>query len=108
VNSPVFFILLELLSPLNRSYFEKTERLKAAELIAFEILNPVLRSRGAVNRSASQLLSDKLFYEMFRNIFKGNPTGNISFPSLSDAFERMNELEQRIQKLETSLKKLLK
>jgi len=88
--------------------FEVTERLKAAELIAFEVLNPVLRSRGAVNRSASELISDKTFYEKFKDIFKGNPNGNISFSSLSDAFERINKLEERIQKLETLLKKLSK
>ena len=35
--------------------FEVTAKLKAAELIAFEVLNPVLRSRGPVNRSALQL-----------------------------------------------------
>ena len=31
------------------SDFEVSAKLKAAELVAFEVLNPVLRSRGAVN-----------------------------------------------------------
>ena len=88
--------------------FEEAEKLKAAELIAFEVLNPVLRSRGAVNRSALQLVSDKVFYEEIKDLFESSPTGNIKFPSLSDALERINKLERRVQQLETSLKKLLK
>lgn len=86
--------------------FEDTEKLKAAELVAFEVLNPVLRSRGAVNRSAFQLLSDKAFYEKMKNLFESNPTGNIKFPSLTDVIERINELEKRIDQLETLLENL--
>jgi hypothetical protein len=54
--------------------FEESEKLKAAELVAFEVLNPVLRSRGAVNRSALSWVSDKAFYEKLRSIFERNPT----------------------------------
>ena len=88
--------------------FEDTEKLKAAEMVAFEVLNPVLRSRGAVNRSALQLLSDKAFYEEIKDLFESNPTGRIKFPSLSDMIGRINELEERIQQIEISLKKLSK
>jgi hypothetical protein len=88
--------------------FKESEKLKAAELVAFEILNPVLRSRGAINRSALHWLSDKAFYKKMKGIFEGNPTGNISFHSLSDAFERINELEKRVHQLEILLKKLSK
>jgi hypothetical protein len=68
----------------------------------------VLRSRGAVNRSALQLLFDKSFYEDIKDLFESSPTGRVEFPSLTDALERINELEERIQKLEASLKKLSK
>jgi hypothetical protein len=88
--------------------FEDTEKLKAAELIAFEILNPVLKSRGAVNKSALQWVSDKTFYEEIKDLFESSPTGNIKFTSLSDAFERINKLERRVQQLETLLKKFPK
>jgi hypothetical protein len=88
--------------------FEDTEKLKAAEMVAFDVLNPVLRSRGAANKSALQLISDKTFYEKMEVLFESSPTGNISFPSLSDTLKRINELENRIQILEASLEKLSK
>lgn len=88
--------------------FEKTEKLKAAELVAFEILNPVLRSRGAVNKSALQWVSDKAYYEEIKDLFESSPTGKIKFPSLTDVIGRINELEERIQKLERSIEKLSK
>lgn len=83
--------------------FEETEKLKAAELVAFDVLNPVLRSRGAVNRSALQWASDKAFYEEIKDLFDSSPTGKIRFPSLTDVMGRINELEERIQQLEKSL-----
>jgi len=43
-----------------------------------------------------------------QDLFESGPTGNIKFPSLSDALERINELEKRVQQLEISLKKLSK
>ena len=88
--------------------FEQTEKLKAAELVAFEVLNPVLRSRGAVNRSALQLHSDKAFYEKIKDLFESSPTGKIKFPSLTDVIGRINQLEERIKQLEISLQKLSK
>ncbi|MFC1789273.1 hypothetical protein ACFLZE_05110 [Thermodesulfobacteriota bacterium] len=68
----------------------------------------MLRSRGAVNRSALQLLSDKAFYEEIKDLFESSPTGNIKFPSLTDVNERINKLEKRIDQLETLLEKLSK
>jgi hypothetical protein len=39
--------------------FSKRDYLKAAEVIAFEIFNPVLRSRGKLTDRAIQLLKDQ-------------------------------------------------
>ena len=88
--------------------FEVTNKLMAAELIAFEVLNPVLRSRGVVNKSALKWISNEAFYEEIKSLFESNPTGNIKFPSLSDVIERINELEKRILQLETTIEKLSK
>lgn len=88
--------------------FEMTDKLKAAELIAFEVLNPVLRSRGIVNRSALKWISDEAFYKEIKYLFEASPTGTIKFPSLSDVIERINELEERILQIETTIEKLSK
>lgn len=76
--------------------------------IAFEALNPVLRSRGVVNKSALKWISNEAFYEEIKDIFESSPTGNIKFPSLADVIERINELEERILQIETTIEKLSK
>ena len=68
----------------------------------------MLRSRGLVNKSALKWISDEAFYEGIKDLFERSPTGDIKFPSLSDVVERINLLEERVQKLETSIRKLLK
>jgi hypothetical protein len=78
--------------------------LKAAELIAFEILNPALRSRAGVDTAGQSLLAGKRFRESMERLFSDSPTGSISFPTLSDAMEKITELEDRIIQLEKLIK----
>jgi hypothetical protein len=80
--------------------FNITVNLKAAELIAFEILNPALRSRAGVDTAGQNLLSNKKFRESMEQIFQGTPVGTINFPSLSDIMKRIAELEVRVSELE--------
>ena len=84
--------------------FDKTVNLKAAELIAFEILNPALRSRAGVDTAGQSLLAGKRFRESMERLFNGSPTGSISFPTLSDAMEKITELEDRIIQIEKLIK----
>jgi hypothetical protein len=74
--------------------------LEAAELVAFEVLDPALRSRGNVGAQAAKLHGDAPFKERMRSILQGSPSGVLKTLSLQDAFERIAELERRISQLE--------
>ena len=80
--------------------FTETVRLKAAEMVAFEVLNPALRSRAGADNAGLSLLDDKEFYNKMKSLFTGNPSGSIRFYSLSDAMKEINQLRDRINKLE--------
>ena len=82
--------------------------LKAAELVAFEVLNPTLRSRGTADKAGSRLLKEKNFYSKMHVLFEGNPTGSVEFVTLTEAMKRIDELEGRIEKLETQFSKIKK
>jgi hypothetical protein len=86
--------------------FEETVYLKAAEMVAFEVLNPTLRSRGIADNAAKELFKDESFKNQFRQLFEGEPTDSIGFPSLSDAMERISTLEAKVHKLEELIQKL--
>jgi hypothetical protein len=89
----------------NESFVEKVN-LKAAEMIAFEILNPALRSRAGDDGAGARLLSNKEFRKSMEILFKGLPTGTAQFPSLSEAISRISKLEDQLQKLESQIEKL--
>jgi hypothetical protein len=76
----------------------------AAELLAFDVLAPVLRSRGAPQEQAQKLYQDEEFRNKLRRLFQGEPSGSLSLPPLQErvsALEaRMIQLEQRIVELE--------
>lgn len=75
--------------------------LEAAELVAFEVLNPALRSRGAVQKLAVQYLDAQPgFVTDMRSLFSNPPTGRLVRPSLQVALERIAVLERRVAELE--------
>jgi hypothetical protein len=84
--------------------FHEERFLEAAELIAFDVLDPVLRSRGAGTARAKQTLEDaEDFREAVRSMFEGEPTGILPIPTLQDALERLAEVERRLSTLEQAL-----
>lgn len=78
--------------------------LLAAELIAFETLEPALRSRGQPQEQARKLAADPAFSAQMRALFAGEPTGRLTLPSLQDALERIAALEERLNTLEALLR----
>ena len=86
--------------------FDKTASLKAAEMIAFDILNPALRSRAGADSAGDSLLSDSQFKRKMEELFKGPPTGTIEFPSLSEIVSRISQIEDRLKRLESKMEKL--
>ena len=68
-----------------------------------EISAVVLRSRGGIQEKARQLYSGETFRENMMGLFQGEPSGRIALMTLQDAFERIAELEKRVDDLERLL-----
>lgn len=83
--------------------FEEPAHVLAAELIAFDVIEPILRSRGAVEGRARVLAADETFAGPMRALFGGEPTGRLAIPTLQDAMERIAALEDRFAELERKL-----
>lgn len=77
--------------------------LEAAEMIAFDILNPALRSRGRSQQKAVALLDDDHFVSTMKTLFQAPPIGQMQLLTLENALERIAKLEQRVTKLERNL-----
>lgn len=83
--------------------FHQRHFLEAAELVAFEILDPVLRSRGAIQDQARQLYASAEFQARMRSLFQSEPRGHLKIYSLQDALEKISELDRRLASLESLL-----
>ncbi|MHA2067885.1 MAG: hypothetical protein ACXABY_26270 [Candidatus Thorarchaeota archaeon] len=82
------------------SGFDDQDFLRAAELVAFDVLDPALRSRGQVTDRAKELHGSKDFHREMTAVFQAEPAGELSIPSLEEALNRIDELERRIAALE--------
>ena len=80
--------------------FSNRAVLEAAELIAFEVLDPALRSRGRISDAARQLADKPTFSQPTKTLFLGPPTGKVQVPTLVDALEKIADLERRLADLE--------
>jgi hypothetical protein len=85
--------------------FENREVLEAAELVAFDVLDPALRSRGAITERAKNLYADSSWAEGIVPLFASEPTGVLYIPTLQDALEKISKLEERISILEAEFNK---
>jgi hypothetical protein len=83
--------------------FDERSILEAAELVAFDLLEPALRSRGGITERAKQLYADAAFVESMQAMLAGEPVGRLIVPTLLDALERIAQLEQRLAALEQKL-----
>jgi len=85
--------------------FQERHVLEAAELVAFDMLNPTLRSRGAIKHKSMQLYEDTAFRDEMRSLFTSIPSGHLVLRDLSDAFAMIDALEKRVAELERKLGK---
>lgn len=83
--------------------FEKQEVLEAAELVAFDVLEPALRSRGGITDRAKQLYADEKFGERMTVLFNGDPAGRLVIRTLPQAWEKIDEIEERLRQIEERL-----
>jgi hypothetical protein len=82
--------------------------LAAAELVAFDVLDPVLRSRGTIPHQAKQFYEDSNFNNKMHILIEGEPSGRLLIPTFQDALERIVTLENRIAELEQRIIELEK
>ena len=83
--------------------FAKQDVLEAAKLVAFDVLDPALRSRGGITDRAKQLYKEQEFRERMEAIFSAEATGCLRIRSLSQARERIDNLEERMRDIEKGL-----
>ncbi len=72
----------------------------AAELVAFRVLDPALRSRGRPRQAALELAAGRQFFRRVRRVLTGPPGGRLVLPTLAGLSERVRALEARIAALE--------
>jgi hypothetical protein len=89
-------------------YFAKRDKLIAAELVAFDVFEPFLRSRGSIKKEAIDIYNDSTFQDEMRELFTGKPTGRLILFALQDALRKIEELEQKVDALERMVGKLEK
>jgi hypothetical protein len=80
--------------------FADEDSRRAAELVAFDVLDPVLRSRRNPRQAASELYADAAFYKAMTDVFESAPVGRLILPRLPDLAQRVADLERRVSQLE--------
>jgi hypothetical protein len=86
--------------------FNDRNVLEAAELVAFSLFDPSLRSRGNIRKTASELYKRPDFQKEMKEFFSREPDGRFVIPTLQDALRRIEQLEKRITKLESRSRKM--
>ena len=79
--------------------FESKNALAAAEVVAFEILNPALRSRGNTTTQATVTSEGVKLRKQMKRLFKGEPSGRVDLPTLEAALNRIEKLEELIRRM---------
>jgi hypothetical protein len=83
--------------------FADEDSRRAAELVAFDVFEPALRSRGTPRQAARALYADADFNKRLTDVFRTAPTGRLFLPRLADVAQRLSELERRVSELEERL-----
>jgi hypothetical protein len=84
--------------------FSKRALLEAAEMVAFDLLDPVLRSRRAIGKSAQGLYQNNRFKKQMETLIKKEPTGHLPLPSLEQVWRRLSAFEERLERIEKRIK----
>jgi len=79
--------------------FRGKHALEAAEIVAAEILQPVLRSRAMTPKAAERKLHDEEFCKRMKTLFDGEPTGSVPVPSLAGLDTRLRAVEKELAKM---------
>ena len=88
---------------LHKSFSDKGH-LEAAEIVAFEVLNPSLGSRGKVTDRAKTIVTDRQFRDAMTSLFRGKPAGVFHPKTFDNLANWVLELHKRVSELEKQLK----
>ena len=83
--------------------FARQDVLEAAELVAFDVLEPALRSRGGITDRAKQLYQEPDFRDRMNAVFSEGASGCLRIRSLSQAWEQIDKLAERLRQVELRL-----
>jgi len=90
----------------DKSFKNRTFR-EAAELVAYEVYDPVLRSRGKITTAAQELSEMEDFRAQARGLLaEEKAAGCLVLPTLQDALVRLAEQERRLARVERELEAL--
>ena len=80
------------------------EGARESALVAFDVLNPRLRSRGVANGSAQELYAKAPFKAEMSKLFQGSAHGSLQVVSLENITKQLAALEKRLKVVEESRK----
>jgi hypothetical protein len=80
--------------------FADRVELEAAELVAFDVLEPTMRSRGGITPAAKARAADEAFRDEMAAIFGGTPSGRLELSTFAGVVKRLAALERRVEQLE--------
>jgi hypothetical protein len=81
--------------------FQDDDVRHAAELVAFDVFKPILRSKSYKRSKSSELYKDEAFRVEMKNLFwRTPPSGKVVIPTLQDALDKIKMLEKRVAELE--------
>ena len=86
------------------AHFSDDAKRHAAELVAFGIFEPVLRSRGNPSHAAGAFYNDPRFRAELEDIFKAPASGRFVHARLPDVARQMHDLEARVRVLEDAFR----
>jgi len=86
-------------------HFTHRHVLEAAEFVAFDVLNPILRSRRKMSKRAKRLYDNENFHEETRSLLLSQPKGRLVVQSFQDLVTKITELDRRVTQLEGSSRK---
>ncbi len=84
---------------LNPRFSDQAYR-EAAEVVAFEVLNPSLRSRGKVTNRTQPFLEDQAFCDEMECLFRDEPSGAFYPKTFDNLVDLVLELDKRVSELE--------
>lgn len=85
--------------------FSDEDYREAAEIVAFKILDPTLRSRGNHSTESKELENNADFRKKIQLLLDQKPSGEREFPDFQDLLDKLNEMENEIKSLKNRIEK---